>query len=94
VSFDVPPSLWQRIIWLNCLLKSSRVDVCMTIPLPVGLAPAARLRGLVSRWTNIEGASGEGSCCFGFPDSVSAEDRADCEFFEPEQCPAFEPFFS
>ncbi len=55
---------------------------------------AARWRGLVSRWTNIEGASKGGSCCLGFPGSVSAEDRADCEFFEPEKSPAFELFFS
>ncbi len=41
------------------------------------------MEGLVSRLTDIEGASEGGSCCFGFPGSVSAEDRADCEFFEP-----------
>ena len=58
------------------------------------LLKAARWRGLMSRWTNIEGPSEGGSCCFRFPGSVSAEDRADCEFFVPEQSPAFEPFVS
>ncbi len=42
----------------------------------------------------MEGASDGGSCCFGFPGSVSAEDHADCEFFETEQSSAFESFFS
>jgi len=51
------------------------------------------MKGLVSRLTDIENASEGGSCCFGFLGSVSAEDRADCEFFDQNSplhsCPSF-----